>query len=192
MHLSDSFSDVRIKRVIAVGRLDYQKGFDRLIKAWQKVHISGRFEDWSLDIFGQGEWHGMLQQMIDNAGLQNSVRINRPTNDIMNEYIKSSLIVMTSNYEGFGMVLVEAMACGTPAVAFDCKCGPRDIIKHGENGYLVANGDIDGLAEAMMLLMDDEKKRKLFSIKARQVVDTYSEENVMSLWIKLFTALTDK
>lgn len=192
VHVSDSFSDVRIKRVIAVGRLDYQKGFDRLIKAWQKVHISGRFEDWSLDIFGQGEWHGMLQQMIDNTGLQNSVRINRPTNDIMNEYIKSSLIVMTSNYEGFGMVLVEAMACGTPAVAFDCKCGPRDIIKHGENGYLVANGDIDGLAEAMMLLMDDEKKRKLFSIKARQVVDTYSEENVMSLWIKLFTALTDK
>lgn len=192
VHVSYSFSDVRIKRVIAVGRLDYQKGFDRLIKAWQKVQISGRFEDWSLDIFGQGEWHDMLQQMIDNAGLQNSVQINRPTNDIMNEYIKSSLIVMTSNYEGFGMVLVEAMACGTPAVAFDCKCGPRDIIKHGENGYLVANGDIDGLAEAMMLLMDDEKKRKLFSIKARQVVDTYSEENVMSRWIKLFTALTDK
>ena len=192
MTVGDRYSDVMNKRVIAVGRLDYQKGFDRLIRAWSIVQQNPAFQDWELDIFGQGEWQEMLQQMIYERNLQNTLHINRPTNDIVDEYIQSSLIVMTSNYEGFGMVLVEAMACGVPAVAFDCKCGPKDIIKNGENGYLVTNGDIDGLAEAMMTLMRDEKKRKLFSLNARQVVDTYSEENVMARWISLFTALTDK
>ena len=84
------------------------------------------------------------------------------------------------------------MACGLPVVSFDFKCGPKDIIKPDENGLIVSDGDIDGLAEAMMTLMRDEKKRKLFSQNARQVVDTYSEENVMARWISLFTALTDK
>lgn len=192
MTVGDRYSDVMNKRVIAVGRLDYQKGFDRLIRAWNIVQQNPAFQNWELDIFGQGEWQEMLQQMIYERNLQNTLHINRPTNDIVDEYIQSSLIVMTSNYEGFGMVLVEAMACGVPAVAFDCKCGPKDIIKNGENGYLVTNGDIDGLAEAMMTLMRDEKKRKLFSQNARQVVDTYSEENVMARWISLFTALTDQ
>lgn len=192
MHVSDRYSDVRNKRVIAVGRLDYQKGFDRLIRAWTIIKKNPDFSDWKLDIFGQGEWQEMLQQMINERNLQDSLHINCPTNDIVDEYIQSSLIVMTSNYEGFGMVLVEAMACGVPAVAFDCKCGPKDIVKNGENGYLVTNGDIDGLAEAMMILMRDEKKRIMFSMNARQVVSTYSEENVMKQWITLFESLERK
>lgn len=192
MHGSDRYSDVRNKRVIAVGRLDYQKGFDRLIRAWTIIKKNADFSDWKLDIFGQGEWQEMLQQMINERNLQDSLHINCPTNDIVDEYIQSSLIVMTSNYEGFGMVLVEAMACGVPAVAFDCKCGPKDIVKNGENGYLVTNGDIDGLAEAMMILMRDEKKRIMFSMNARQVVSTYSEENVMKQWITLFESLERK
>lgn len=192
MTVGDRYSDVMNKRVIAVGRLDYQKGFDRLIRAWNIVQQNPAFQDWELDIFGQGEWQEMLQQMIYERNLQNTLHINRPTNNIVDEYIQSSLIVMTSNYEGFGMVLVEAMACGVPAVAFDCKCGPKDIIKHGENGYLVTNGDIQGLAEAMMKLMADETTRKRCSANARQIVETYSEETVMARWIRLFTALTDK
>ena len=109
-NMSGHFSDVSAHRVIAVGRLDYQKGFDRLVQAWSLVQADGRFADWQLDIFGQGEWKDMLQQMIDSRGLEGTVHINRPTNSIGDEYAKSSLIVMTSNYEGFGMVLVEAMA----------------------------------------------------------------------------------
>lgn len=192
MHVSDAYSDVMNKRVIAVGRLDYQKGFDRLIQAWQLVQHTGKFTDWKLDIFGQGEWREMLQQMIDKAELQDSVRLNRPTKQIGEEYVKSDMLVMSSNYEGFPMVMIEAMACGLPVVSFDYKCGPKDIIQPGINGLLVPNGDIQALADAMMKVMEDEAYRKMLSLNARKVVDTYSEQAVMSQWIRLFTSITAK
>lgn len=192
IHVSKNYSEVKNKRVIAVGRLDYQKGFDRLIQAWKLVQHTGRFSDWKLDIFGQGEWREMLQQMIDKQGLQNTVKINPPTNAILNEYVHSSLLVMSSNYEGFGMVLVEAMSCGVPVISFDCKCGPKDIIQPGINGLLVPNGDIQALADAMMKVMEDEAYRKMLSLNARKVVDTYSEQAVMAQWIRLFTSITAK
>lgn len=192
MNMSGHFSDVTSHRVIAVGRLDYQKGFDRLIQAWELIQKDNRYADWCLDIFGQGEWHNMLQEMITSRGLEKTARINQPTNNIGNEYAHSSLIVMTSNYEGFGMVLVEAMACGVPAVAFDCKCGPKDIIKHRENGLLVDNGNIEGLADAMMEVMGNEDFRKMLSGNARKIVSTYSEDVVMGKWIGLFNSLIEK
>lgn len=192
MHVSDAYSDVMNKRVIAVGRLDYQKGFDRLIQAWELVQYTGKFTDWKLDIFGQGEWREMLQQMIDKAELQNTVCLNRPTKQIGEEYVKSDLLVMSSNYEGFPMVMIEAMACGLPVVSFDYKCGPKDIIQPGINGLLVPNGDIQALADAMMKVMEDEAYRKMLSLNARKVVDTYSEQAVMAQWIRLFTSITAK
>lgn len=192
MHVSDAYSDVMNKRVIAVGRLDYQKGFDRLIQAWELVQYTGKFTDWKLDIFGQGEWREMLQQMIDKAELQNTVCLNRPTKQIGEEYVKSDMLVMSSNYEGFPMVMIEAMACGLPVVSFDYKCGPKDIIQPGINGLLVPNGDIQALADAMMKVMEDEAYRKMLSQNARKVVDTYSEQAVMSQWIRLFTSITAK
>lgn len=189
MHLTDHFSDGSARRVIAVGRLDYQKGFDRLIRAWDLVQRSGRFADWRLDIFGQGEWHDMLQAMIDERGLAATTRLCRPTSQIGDEYARSSLHVMTSHYEGFGMVIVEAMACGLPSVSFDCKCGPKDIIRPGENGLLVRDGDEEGLAQALMTLMEDDVLRMRMSQRAREVVKSYSEEAVMARWMRLFTSI---
>lgn len=190
MHVSKNYSDVTNKRVIAVGRLDYQKGFDRLIEAWELIQRTGEWTDWRLDIFGQGEWKDMLQQMIDERGLQHSVRINKPTKQIGEEYVKSSLLVMSSHYEGFPMVMIEAMACGLPVVSFDYKCGPKDIIQHGINGLRVPDGDIKALANDMMEVMADEAYRRMLSQNARKVVDTYSEEAVMKQWIRLFTSIT--
>lgn len=192
MHVSDAYSDVMNKRVIAVGRLDYQKGFDRLIQAWELVQHTGKFTNWKLDIYGQGEWREMLQQMIDKAELQNTVCLNWPTKQIGEEYVKSDMLVMSSNYEGFPMVMIEAMACGLPVVSFDYKCGPKDIIQSGINGLLVPNGDIQALADAMMKVMEDEAYRKMLSLNARKVVDTYSEQAVMAQWIRLFTSITAK
>lgn len=189
MLVGNKYSDVTEKRVIAVGRLDYQKGFDRLIKAWKMVQQSGRFNDWKLDIFGQGEWKDMLNRMIDDYGIAGTASINAPTKQIGDEYAKSSMLVMSSNYEGFGMVLVEAMSCGVPVVSFDCKCGPKDIIDDGKNGIIVHDGDIEGLANAMMKLMDNQTLRKTMSENAKKVVDTYSEENVMKQWLDLFASL---
>lgn len=182
--IAENYSDCSAKRVIAVGRLDYQKSFDRLIMAWEKV-VQKR-QDWRLDIFGQGEWKEMLQKMIDDRGLQDVVRVNAPTKNIGKEYSESSMLVMSSHYEGFPMVMVEAMACGLPAVSFDFKCGPKDIIKDGENGVIVTDGDIDALAEAMMRLMGDDELRKRMGEEAKKVVETYSEEKVMSKWMKLY------
>lgn len=182
--IADSYSDCSAKRVIAVGRLDYQKSFDRLILVWEKVYE--KMPDWRLDIFGQGEWKEMLQQMIDERGLQDVVKLNAPTKNIGREYAESSMLVMSSHYEGFPMVMIEAMACGLPAVCFDFKCGPRDIIQPEENGLIVPDGDIDELAEAMISLMKDEEVRKRMGENAKRVVETYSEEKVMSKWIKLY------
>lgn len=177
------------KRVIAVGRLDFQKGFDRLVEAWDIVCRDGRFADWRLDIFGQGEWREMLQGMIDSRGLQNRIFLNSPSSNIYHEYRESSLIVMSSNYEGFGMVLVEAMSCGVPAVAFDCKCGPRDIIDNGKNGLIVPNGDIQGLADAMMQVMADDDMRRSMGVEAMKVTQRYSEDAVMKQWVELFEGI---
>lgn len=189
MRMGRSNADGRTKRVIAVGRLDYQKGFDRLVEAWDMVRKSGRFGDWRLDIFGQGEWREMLQRMIEEKGLGETIQVNAPTNRIGEEYARSSMLVMSSHYEGFPMVMIEAMACGLPVVTFDYKCGPRDIIRHGENGLLVRDGDIKGLADAMMRLMADDSLRKKMGAEARKVTETYSEEKIMARWVEMFRSL---
>lgn len=182
-------SDCSAHRVIAVGRLDYQKGFDRLIEAWSIVKKDSEYSDWRLDIFGQGEWKEMLEDMINRKGLSDRTMINKPTYNISEEYSKSSMIVMTSHYEGFGMVLVEAMLCGVPAIAFNCKCGPKDIIDDGRNGLLVPEGDVPALADAMKKLMRDEALRQRMGAEALKIRDKYSEKKVMDRWIRLFEDL---
>ena len=186
--IADKYSDCSAKRAIAVGRLDYQKSFDRLILVWEKVHQ--QMPDWRLDIFGQGEWKEMLQQMIDERGLGECVKLNAPTKEIGKEYAESSMLVMSSHYEGFPMVMIEAMACGLPAVCFDFKCGPRDIIAEGENGLIVPDGDIDALADALVRLMKDDELRKKMGESAKRVVETYSEEKVMAKWLDLFEEIS--
>lgn len=182
-------SDCMSRRVIAVGRLDYQKGFDRLISAWELVKRNPASAGWRLDIFGQGEWREMLDAMIAEKGLRDSVKINVPVANIECEYARSSVIAMTSNYEGFGMVLAEAMSCGVPAVSFDCKCGPSDIITDGTDGFLVRNGDIRALADALLRLMADDDLRRRMGEAATAVTARYSEDRVMGQWLSLFSHL---
>lgn len=189
LNVGTRFSDVSNKRVLAVGRLDYQKGFDRLIDAWNIVAKNEELTDWILDIFGQGEWYEKLHDMIDSYGLQERVRINKPVKDILSEYVNSSLLVMSSNYEGFPMVMIEAMACGLPVVAFDFKCGPKDIIEDGINGLIAESGNVADLAEKLVSIMSDESNRKFMSSNARKIIDRYSEETVMNKWVDLFNNL---
>lgn len=189
LFIAPAYATQAEKRVIAVGRLDYQKGFDRLVEAWAFVQQNEAFRDWRLDIFGQGEWRDMLEQMICERGLQQTARINAPSKQIGVEYAASSLLVMSSNYEGFPMVMIEAMACGLPVVAFEFKCGPKDIINDHQNGIRVEEGNIPALADAMMELMQDAELRRRMSLEARKVTETYSEERVMRQWVTLFESL---
>lgn len=188
LQIPDVRHDGASRRVIAVGRLDYQKGFDRLLQAWALLPEDLR-AGWRLDIFGQGEWEPMLRKMTGDLGIAGSARVNRPTKDIFREYAKSAFLVMSSHYEGFPMVLIEAMACGAPGVCFDFKCGPKDIIRDGENGLTVPEGDVPALARAMERLMGDEGLRAQMSARAREVTGIYSEENVMKQWEKCFQDL---
>lgn len=184
-------SGTGVRRVIAVGRLDYQKGFDRLIEAWRIVMEDRRFGDWKLDIFGQGEWKPMLQDMIAEYSLEDSAAIHAPVKDIWKEYAESSFLAMSSHYEGFPMVMIEAMSCGLPVVTFGFKCGPADIIKDGINGFVVPEGDVEALAFRMKTLMEDDSIRSGMSREAAKVTRTYSEENVMARWLGLFRQLAD-
>ncbi len=179
------------KRVIAVGRLDYQKGFDRLLDAWALLPEDLRRE-WRLDIFGQGEWEDKLKKQILRLGIDSSAAVNRPTDRIFDEYADSDFLVMSSHYEGFPMVMIEAMAIGLPVVCFDFPCGPRDIIAPGLNGIIVPDGDIRALAEAMLHLMEDPGRLREMSGHARKISEVYSEEHIMNRWNHFFSDLIRK
>lgn len=189
LFIAPRYSTQNEKRVIAVGRLDYQKGFDRLIEAWALVQQNPACRSWRLDIFGQGEWQEMLEEMIRERGLEQTAQINPPSKQIGEEYAASSILVMSSHYEGFPMVMIEAMACGVPVVSYDFKCGPRDIIREGDNGLIIPEGDISALAEGICRLIQEEELRRSMSMKAQEVTTTYSEEKVMRRWITLFNSM---
>lgn len=182
-------SDCKAKRVIAVGRLDHQKGFDRLIDVWRLVKKSALSDGWKLDIFGQGEWYENLERKVKDNGLSDSVAINAPTKDITAEYAGSSILAMTSRYEGFPMVMIEAMSAGIPVVTFDYKCGPRDIVSHGRDGFIVKEGDTEAFAQTLLGLMANDVLRTKMGKNAMEVEDRYSENRIMGQWTDLFETL---
>jgi len=175
------------KRVIAVGRYVYQKGFDLLLKAWAK--IENQHPDWELVVYGMGD-RDSYEQIIDNLHIDRShCHLYGSTSDIKKEYLNSSLFVFSSRFEGFGMVLIEAMACGLPVVSFDCPCGPKDIVRHEEDGLLVPSGDTDSLAEAMHKLMSDDVLRKNMASKALINVLRFQLSEIAKQWKALFNSV---
>ena len=180
------FSDSTNKRIIAVGRLSPEKGYERLIEIWKSV--SPQFPEWSLDIFGEGKLHDELTSTIQNANLKN-IHIHNATSDISEEYAKSSICVMSSYLEGFGLVLLEAMKHGIPCVAFDCPFGPGSIIKDDQCGFLVDDSNIPLFAEKLGLLMKNENTRKSFSAAAIERSKDFSVDSIMNKWKQLFENL---
>lgn len=178
------------KRVIAVGRLERQKGFDMLIGIWQSV--CERVPDWHLDIIGEGPLHEDLQRQIDRCGISDSVSILEPTPNIIEYYMESSILAMTSRYEGFPMVLLETMTCGVPAVSFACKCGPADIITDGRDGFLTDEGDRNTFADRLVTLMGDADLRKRMGAEAKKTSERYSIGNIMGRWVSLFNSTVRK
>ena len=183
-------STVQNKTVISVGRLDAQKGFDMLIDAWKVV--AEKHSDWVLNIFGQGEWEEMLRNKINLNNLHNQVILKGLSHVIENEYLNSSIYVMSSRYEGFGMVILEAMSCGLPVVSFDCQWGPSELIKDGENGFLVSPNDTQELADKICLLIEKQKLRLTMSINAVELSKKYDISNIIGQWTNLFNEVTKK
>ena len=177
----------RPKRIIAVGRLHAQKGFDLLIQSWQL--IAARHPDWQLVVYGHGGDLQKLQQQLEKAGLTSSMTFAGATDNIYKEYQDSAFYVMSSRYEGWGLVLVEAMSCGLPCVSFDCPYGPSDIIRDGEDGFLVENGNIQQLAEKMELLINNKELRERLGVRARLNAARFTSDNIMPQWTKLFETI---
>ena len=183
----DKVSPLTNKRVIAVGRYVYQKGFDLLLHAWTK--IEKQHPDWELVIYGMGN-RTPFEQIVEDLRIDRSrCHLNGPTDDIKQEYLNSSLFVFSSRFEGFGMVLIEAMACGLPVVSFDCPCGPKDIVRHQEDGILVPSGDITLLANAMNQLMSDDTLRRNMATKAVVNVRRYQLDVITQKWESLFDSI---
>lgn len=184
---SSSCSPLTEKRVIAVGRYVYQKGFDLLLRSWSIVEKN--CPDWILTIIGQGD-------RLPYETLINELRIDRtrcklfgPKERIQDEYMSSSLLVMSSRFEGFGMVLVEAMACGLPVVSFDCPCGPKDIVSDSVDGFLVESGSVEMLAKAIIMLIQHPEKRKEMADNAIENVQRFRIDRIAGKWKSLFDAL---
>jgi glycosyltransferase involved in cell wall biosynthesis len=175
------------KQVIFVGRLNEQKGLEYLVKTWEHVHQ--KHKDWILQIYGDGDQRDLLHRLIREAKMEDTVILNQPTRQIMDRYLESSIFLLTSRFEGFGMVLIEAMACGVPVVSFDCPWGPADIIKNGEDGFLVGYLNTIEAAEKVVQLIESPELRKKMGIRARENVQRYSRNTVMKQWIDLFYSL---
>jgi glycosyltransferase involved in cell wall biosynthesis len=178
------------KYVISVGRLDYQKGYDILIPIWKEV--VKKCPDWKLHIYGDGPMKSLLIEMIKKEDLVDTVSLLPPTKDILLKYSSSSIYAMSSRFEGLPVVLIEAMAAGLPAVSFNCKCGPTDVISNGVDGYLIEEGDKITYAEKLIELMEDENKRKKMGYSAHLNMQRYSERNIMNQWESLFSLKNSK
>ena len=184
---SSSISSLTEKRVIAVGRYVYQKGFDLLLKSWSIVEKT--CPDWILTIIGQGD-RLQYETLIDELRIDRTrCKLLGPKEQIQDEYMSSSLLVMSSRFEGFGMVLVEAMSCGLPVVSFDCPCGPKDIIQDNVDGVLVESGNVKKLAEAIIMLIQHPQKREEMANKAIENVQRFRIDQIAGKWKSLFDAL---
>ena len=176
-----------IRRVVTIGRYAYQKGYDLLLQAWAEVEK--HYPDWSLDIYGMGDQTSYRQLMSDLGIDARRCRLNGPVEDVVKTYTDSSVFVLSSRFEGFGLVLVEAMACGLPVVSFDCPAGPDEIITDGVDGLLVPSGDVHALAGKLMTLMADEALRERLGQQARQSARRYEMAAVATQWKDLFDQL---
>lgn len=179
----DKSSDLESKTVICVGKISYQKGQDLLVKAWQKV--CEKYPDWRLELYGKAN-----EDYLNTENLkQKNIFFFPPEKNIEQKYLESSVYVMSSRFEGFGMVLIEAMACGVPCVSFDCDYGPGDIIADNEDGFLAEKENTDDLAEKLMLLIENEAMRKNFGKNAKENVKRFLPENILLKWDDLFKSL---
>lgn len=187
---SKEVSTCKNKKIISIGRLDEQKGFDILIDVWRKVNE--KHPDWILEIYGEGSLRKELQDKIDSLNLTDTLTLKGNEKNIQLKYLESSIYVMSSRYEGMPMVLLEAMSCGLPLVSFDCPCGPKDIIKDGENGFLVKFGNIDEMAKKINYLIENEDKRIEIGKKSKELSYNYSEDKIMNQWKELFENLINR
>lgn len=174
-------------RIISVGRYAYQKGYDLLLDAWKL--INNKYPDWSLNIYGSHDGdvgdYDQLKHAINDNQMQN-VYLHPASNDVYSEYAESDFYVMSSRYESFGLVLIEAMSCCLPIVSFDCNFGPRSILDDGETGILVPPYDVKKMADSISFMIEHTDERIRMGKNARKAVSKYRSETIISSWRQFY------
>ena len=180
------YSDLSAKRIISVGRLEWEKGFGRLIEIWR--FVSSKHPDWYLDIYGEGSMYTTLKALMKIYGTKN-ITIHNFTKNISQAYTSSSICVVTSYFEGFSLVILEALRHGVPCVAYDCPFGPGSIIEDARNGFLVENGNTRLFGERVSRLIQDDELRNHFSQAGIERAKHFNVENIMNQWKTLLEAI---
>ena len=175
--------DYSVKKAIAVGRLEYQKGFDILIDCWKE--ISRQYPDWQLDIYGEGACREELQQQIYSLELGDKVKLCDKNDNIIEVYPQYSIHLMTSRYEGLPMTLIEAQACGLPSVVFNFQYGASDIVSNYYNGLIIEQGNRKLFIQAAMKMMSSEELREKYGNNTIETGKRYSKENIFRKWIHI-------
>lgn len=175
------------KQVIAVGRYVHEKGFDLLLESWKTVYE--KHPDWQLVFYGSGDTT-YYKKLAKSIGVDKVCSFNGPTKDIKNKYADSNIYALSSRFEGFGMVIIEAMSCGVPVVSFACPYGPRYIITNGKDGFLVKEGDTAQLAERICYMIEHPEERIRMGKNATETANKYSIEEIGKQWTELFSKLT--
>lgn len=179
-------SDLTARKIIAVGKHSYQKAYDLLLTSWSLIKYKS---DWELHIYGKKDPIIDLEALAERLAVSESVFFHEPNINIGESYEKSSIFVLSSRFEGFGMVIIEAMAYGLPVVSFDCPYGPGDIIDNGHDGYLIPSGNTVLFAEKLQALMKSKDLRCQFGNNGKASVHRYKTEKIVRIWDDMFTDL---
>lgn len=187
--LTTKILDKREKVILAVGRLEKQKGFNELIDIFADILTKDLFEDWSLVILGEGTLRERLEAQVNSKNIRDKIFLPGQIGNVHDWYLRADIFVLSSEFEGFPNSLVEAMAYGVSCVSYDCDTGPSDIIKSDNNGILVENQNVSSLKKALVYLMSNEEARQRFSRAAILVRDELESQAVANKWIDLFERL---
>lgn len=187
---NNSFSSLTSKRVITIGRYSYEKGYDILLRIWSVVEK--KCSDWQLDVFAMGDPTPYVKMMDDLSIDKKRCHLHSSVVDVEEEYLKSSILVQPSRTEGFGLVIVEAMACGLPVISFDCENGPRSIMTDGKEGFLIPTFDVDLFSNRLSKLMNDADLRKTMGENGRKKSQCYQIEYIGNQWKHLFDELMQR
>jgi glycosyltransferase involved in cell wall biosynthesis len=175
------------KKVIAVGRYSAPKRFDNLLLIWSK--IAHRFPDWSLEIWGEGVERRKLEDLIKKLGIEKSAFLKGYTSNIEEHLSASSIFALTSDYEGFPLVVLESMVCGLVPVCFACQTGPTDIITNEENGFLIPLKELDHFAEKLAFLIENDKRRTEMARNAMKRAEDFTPDKIAQRWMSEFERL---